>query len=109
MISWDPLKFMVQDLDCFCEYCLNEEWEFCVNTAHTGWWQLETLMPLNGIATHMIINLDDVKVGQKLEFGYDGQSLNATLKLGNNFVAQKRHPFGLFKELIGSKLFKVYH
>jgi hypothetical protein len=57
----------------------------------------------------MIKNLDDVKAGQKLEFGFDGQSLNATLELGNNFVVQKGHPFGLFKELIGSKLFKVYH
>jgi hypothetical protein len=78
---------MVQDLACFCEYCLDEEWEFCVNNAHIGWWKLETLMPLNGIATCMINNLDDVKVGQKLEFGSDSQSLNATLELGNEFVA----------------------
>ncbi len=58
-----------------------------MNNAHIGWWKLETLMPLNGIATCMINNLDDVKVGQKLEFGSDSQSLNATLELGNEFVA----------------------
>jgi hypothetical protein len=52
---------MVQDLACFCEYCLDEKWEFCVNIAHIGWWQLETLMPLNLATTCMINNLDDVK------------------------------------------------
>lgn len=44
-------------------------------------------MPLNGTTTCMINNLDDVKASQKLEFGFDGQSLNATLELGNEFVA----------------------
>lgn len=58
-----------------------------MNNAHTRWWQLETLMPLNGTATCMINDLDDVKAGQKFEFGSDGQSLNATLELGNKFVA----------------------
>jgi hypothetical protein len=29
--------------------------------------------------------------------------------IGDGLSTQKGHPFGLFKELIGSKLFKVYH
>ncbi len=76
-----------RNLACFFGYCLDDEWEFHVNNAHTRWWRLETLMPLNGTTTCMINNLDDVKVGQNFEFGSDGQSLNATLEVGNNFVA----------------------
>jgi len=57
----DPLKLMVWNLACFCEYYFDEEWKFYVNTAHTRWWWLETLMPLNAIVACMINNLDDVE------------------------------------------------
>jgi hypothetical protein len=43
-----------------CEYC-----------PYRMWW-LETLMPLNATTICMINNLDDVEVGQELEFGSDG-------------------------------------
>lgn len=57
-----------------------------MNIAHIGWWHLETLMPLNLTTTYMINNLDDVEANRELEFGFDRQSLVATLEPSYNFV-----------------------
>jgi hypothetical protein len=43
----------------------------CECCPYRMWW-LETLMPLNSATICMINNLDDVEVGQELEFGSNG-------------------------------------
>ncbi len=82
----DPLNPMVRDLACFCEYYLNEDWEFCVNVAHIEQWWLETLQPSNVTSAQNLNVVDEADVGQKLDFGSNGESLDATLKVDDNFV-----------------------
>jgi hypothetical protein len=75
-----PLKLLVQDLACFYEYCLDEEWELCVNVAHIGWWRLETLQPLNVTSIQNFNVIDQVDVGQELDFGWGIFNSNARNK-----------------------------
>jgi len=82
---------MVRDLACFCEYYLDEEWEFCVNVAHIGWWRLETLKSLNANSIHIFNAIDQANVGQKLDFGSNGESLVIALKPSDNFVVFIEH------------------
>jgi hypothetical protein len=49
---------------------LDEEWELCVNVAHIGWWQFETLQPLNVTSIQNLNVIDQIDVGQKLDFGW---------------------------------------
>jgi hypothetical protein len=73
-VHGDPLKFMVWDLANFYEYCLDEDWELCVNVAHIGQWQLETLQ-LFSVAWAWHFNvIDQIDVGQELDFKSNGES-----------------------------------
>jgi hypothetical protein len=76
----DPLKLLVWDLACFYEYYLDEEWELCVNMAHIGWWWLELLQPSNVTSIQNLNVIDQVDVGQELDFGWGIFNCNAKSK-----------------------------
>jgi hypothetical protein len=62
-----------------------------VNVAHIGWWRLETLKSLNANSVHIFNAIDQANVGQKLDFGSNGESLVIALKPSENFVVFIKH------------------
>jgi hypothetical protein len=51
-----------------------------VNVAHIGWWRLETLQPLNVTSIQNFNVIDQVDVGQELDFGWGILNFNARSK-----------------------------
>jgi hypothetical protein len=67
---------------------LDEEWEFCVNVAHIGWWWVEILQPLNVTSIQNLNVIDQVDVGQELDFRWE--SLIIMLEVSDNFVVSAK-------------------
>ena len=77
----DPTVLIWRSLACFCESCLNFQWQNCENLQHCGPWKMQRLQP-----KHVYRDTDE-----ELElagvYAADDERLDDTIQVGEVFAS----------------------